>query len=193
MKKNKIFCTLFILLNLNSFAQHFIGANVGYFEYSGKYDNKCKIIGLRYQIENPCDTCEKLNVWMASRYEILYDKNKMSNYLRTGLGFDLHIGRKLFYVNGGGLAGKLLVKDSNYNDYEFKKIVFSSNINTGVGYKFSNLFFVTFLAQYYIDISPTYLERIPNKLVGNSGTENVFGKYYFFQINLNYLIKYKLL
>jgi hypothetical protein len=174
--------------SITSFAQHSMGANIGYFGY--KDSGSFKTIGLKYQITNPCDTCEELNIYMVSSYDLFTgDNNNMISYSRTSLGFDLYLGNKLFFVIGGGLAGQVLIKNSShYTDYKLKPFVFSANVNTGVGFKISKRFFTTFLGQYYIDISPSAITKRPNHF-GPPTEENVHNKFYFFQLNLNYFIK----
>lgn len=182
--------------SIPSFAQKSIGVNMGYFELekqpiSKSTATKITTIGLRYEIKNLSKNHEELNVWLEENYESIWIADNKLNYFKTGLGFDLNLGNKLYYVIGTGLVVKILTensnfKNNNYGNNQLKKGVFSAKVNTGLGYKIFNRFFTTLLVQYNRDISPTYSSDLPQQF----GTKNeyVYSQYILIQLNISFLI-----
>ena len=185
----KYLLTILILFvfSATNFAQHAVGVNWGHFG-EPLFPYNFNTIGLTYQIKNPCDTCEELTIWIEESYEsVLEENNERNNYVNTGVGFDLFLGNRLFYVIGGGLLIQILAKPPNYYG-EYKQFVFSGKGNTGVGYKFSEQFFITLLGVYVKNISTAYTRNTTNPAGMSTGVDNIKGQYMFISLSLNYII-----
>jgi hypothetical protein len=125
MKKNKIFCTLFILLNLNSFAQlHQMGFSVGngitttndksWFLFDYKKNN-LTTVEFSYSYF-PKEAIFNLNTGLI--YNYIEGDDLFLNYLKIPVGVDFVIGDKVQFTVGGGLYSQLLI---HKNTIEVKK------------------------------------------------------------------------
>lgn len=161
-----------------------IGVNLGYYE--NKSSNQFKLISLKYYVNNLCDSCQELNLWVEPSYESVKKNSFKADYLSLGLGADLFIGKKVSFIIGGGMLIKNLI-NSHSQFYQLKNRVFSTKINTGVGVNFSN-FFISVQGIYMKDITPTSFWEKPNQIKGSTKIAN-YENQPFLILTIGYLIK----
>ena len=164
-----------------------IGVNLGYYE--NKSSNQFKLISLKYYVNNLCDSCQELNLWVEPSYESVKKNSFEADYLSLGLGADLFIGKKVSFIIGGGMLIRYLI-NSRIHFYQLKNRVFSTKINTGVGVNFSN-FFISAQGVYMKDLSTTYKYNNFNPAGMFSNVEYIQESYIYGVINLIYVLPNK--
>ena len=175
-----------LFFNLNA-QNNKIGVNLGYYE--NKFSDQFKLISLKYYVNNLCDSCQELNLWIEPSYESVKKNLFEADYLSLGLGGDLFIGKKVSFIIGGGMLIRNLI-NSKTHFYQLKDRVFSTKINTGVGVNFSN-FFVSVQGVYMKDLSTTYEYNNFNPAGMFSNVEKITENYFYGLISLVYVLPNK--
>jgi|GEM_PF-1963115 len=184
MKNILYILVLLLCCNFSLHSQSYLGGEIGFNNY--KSSNQNFIIG-GVKFEKRTAT-EKVSIYIAELFEssTRYNNRNIS-YLKTVIGLDINLGNKIYGIFGTGIAPKVLIKNNDYTENP-NKLVLDCKFNTGLGYRISNQFHLSFTWQYHINLTPYATEDIANHF-GGSSTSKRFDNNAFLQLNIAFKLK----